>query len=44
MKIKFISDYNLPLKKILQLHDILIVDRSVFNDGSKYYPQVILDA
>ena len=44
MKIKFISDDNLPLKKILQLHDILIVVRSVFNDGNKYYPQVILDA
>ena len=45
MKIKFISDNNLlPLKKRLELYDILIVVRLVFNDGNKYYQQVILDA
>ena len=43
MKIKFHSDDDLPLKKTLELYDIMIVVRSVFNDGSKYYPHVFLD-
>ena len=42
MKIKF-NSYDLPLKKTLKLHDIIIFIRSVFNDGNKHYPQVFLD-
>ena len=33
MKIRFSSDEDLPLKKILELHDIIIVVRSVFDDN-----------
>ena len=38
MKIKFSSDDNLPLNKVLKLLNLTIVVRSVFEDG-KYYPQ-----
>ena len=38
MKIKFSSDDNLPLNKVLKLFNLTIVVRSVFEDG-KYYPQ-----
>ena len=41
IKIKFNSDDNLPLNKILKLHNLTIIVRSV-EDG-KYYPQVFLD-
>ena len=30
-------------KKKIELYDIVIVVRFVFNDGNKYYPQVFLD-
>ena len=40
MKIKFSSDNNLPLNKILKLHMLKIVVRSVFQEDNKYYPQV----
>ena len=43
MKIKFNSDDNLPLNKILKLHNLTIVVRSVFQENSRYYPQVFLD-
>ena len=43
MKIKFNSDDNLPLNKILKLHNLTIIIRSVFEEDSKYYPQVFLD-
>ena len=33
MRIKFNSDDNLPLKKTLKLHNIVIVVRYVFHDG-----------
>ena len=42
MKIKFNSDDDLPLNKILKLHNLTIIVRSVFEDG-KYCPQVLLD-
>ena len=42
MKIKFNSDDVLPLNKVLKLHMLTIIVRSVFEDG-KYYPQVFLD-
>ena len=43
MKIKLSSDDNLPLNKILKLHNITIVLRSAFQEDNKYYPQVFLD-
>ena len=38
MKIKFDLDDDLPLKKILELHNMIVVVRSVFREGNKYYP------
>ena len=43
MKIKFNSNDDLPSDKTLGLHAVIIVSRFVFNDGSKYYPQALLD-
>ena len=43
MKIMFNSDDDLPLNKILNLCILTIVVRSVFEEDSKYYPQVFLD-
>ena len=43
MKIKFKSDDNLPLNKILKVHNMTIVIRSVFQEDAKYYPQDFLD-
>ena len=40
MKIKFYSHDNLRLYKILKLHILTIVVRSVFEENDKYYPQV----
>ena len=42
MKIKFNSDDDLPLNKILKLHMLIIIVKSVFEDG-KYYPQIFLN-
>ena len=39
MKIKFRSDDDLDLNKMLELPNIVIVVGSVFNEGNKYYPQ-----
>ena len=43
MKIKFNSDDNLTLNKILKIHNAAKVIRSVFEEDGKYYPQVFLD-
>ena len=43
MKIKFNSDDNLPLNKILKLHDMTLIFRSVFENDGKFYPKVFLD-
>ena len=43
MKIKFNSDDNLPLNKILKIHNMTIVIRSVVKENGKYYPQIFLD-
>ena len=43
MKIKFNSDDDLSLKEALELYNMEIVLRSVFHEGNKYYPQVVLD-
>ena len=40
MKIKFNSDKYLPLKKTLELLNMIIV---VFHEGNKYYAQVFSD-
>ena len=39
MKIKFNSNDNLPLNKILKFHNLTIIFRSIFKEYSKYYPQ-----
>ena len=43
MKIKFHSDNDLPLKKTLERYNVVIVVKSVFDEGNKYNPQVFLD-
>ena len=40
VKIKFNSDNDLLLNKILKLHILTIIARSVFEENGKYYPQV----
>ena len=40
MKIGFDSDDDLSLNKILKLHNLIIVVRSVFQEDNKYYPQI----
>ena len=42
-KIKFNSDDDLTLNKILKLHMLTTIVRSVFEKDGKYYPQVFLD-
>ena len=42
MKIKFNSGDNLPLNKILKLHNLTMVVRSVFQEDGKNCPQVLL--
>ena len=39
-KIKFDSDDNLTLKKMLKLHMLTVFVRSVFEEDGKYYPHV----
>ena len=43
MKIKFNSDRDLSLNKILKLRNLTIIVRSVFEKNGKYYPQVFLN-
>ena len=43
MKIKFISDDNLPLNKALKFHNMAITIRFVFKEDGKLYLQVFLD-
>ena len=42
MKIKFESNDDLPLGKILNIPVCIIIVRSVFEEDGKYYPQVLL--
>ena len=42
MKIKFDSNDNLPLNKILKFNVLKIII-SVFEKYGKYYPQILLD-
>ena len=39
---KFNSDDNLPLKKLLKFRLMAITIRSVFKEGGKFYPQSFL--
>ena len=43
MKIKFYSDDNLPLNKILTFSVLRIIIRHAFEKDGKYYPQIFLD-
>ena len=44
MQIKFNSDYNLILNKVLKLHMLTIIVRSAFEEeDGKYYPKILLD-
>ena len=43
MKIKFDSDDNLPLNKILKFRILTIIIRNIFEKDRKYYPQIFLD-
>ena len=42
IKIRFESDDDLPLSKILSIPVCIIIVRSVFHENNKYYPQVYL--
>ena len=42
-KIKFSFYDNLLLNKLLKLHMLTIIVRSVFEEDAKYYPQFFLD-
>ena len=41
MTIKFNSDNNLPLNKILKAHGLTRAVRSVFQEDKKYYPHAL---
>ena len=43
MKIKFSSDDDLPLNKLLKFHLMTIIIRCVFSEDGKFYPQLFLD-
>ena len=43
MKIKFNTDNNIPLNKIIYFPTISIMIRSVTQKYGKYYPQLFLD-
>ena len=43
MKIKFDRDDNLPLNKTLKLHLLTRIVGCIFEEDSKFYPQLYLD-
>ena len=43
MKIKFNSDDTLPLSKLLKLHMLTIIVRSIFKKDGKYYSRFLDD-
>ena len=43
MKIKFDSDDDLLLNKILKFRILTIIIRNIFEKDGKYYPQMFLD-
>ena len=44
MKIKFNSDYDLPLNKPLKFYAMTIFVSSIFEEVGKLYPHVFLDS
>ena len=42
-KIKFDSDEDLSLNKKMEIHNAIIVVRTVFHENNNSYPQVFLD-
>ena len=42
-KMKFNSDDELPLNKMIEIPSMIIVVRAVFLENNKFYPQVFLD-
>ena len=42
MKIKFNSDDELPLNKMIKIPSMIIVVKAIFNENNKYCPQVFL--
>ena len=43
MKIKFNSDDDLPLNKLLKFHLMTIIIRFIFSEDGKLYPELFLD-
>ena len=43
MKIKFNSDDNLPLNKVIKFLVLTIIIRNIFEKDGTYYPQIFLD-
>ena len=43
MKIKFNSDDELLLNKMIEIPSMIVVVRAIFLENKKYYPQVFLD-
>ena len=43
IKIKFTLDNELPLNKMIEVPNMIIVVRDVFHENNKYYPQDFLD-
>ena len=40
MRVKFNSDDNLPLNKMLKFHILTVIVRSVLEEDGKYYPHI----
>ena len=43
MKIKFDSDDESPLNKMIEIPTMTIVTKTSFHENNKYYPQVFFD-
>ena len=43
MKIKFDSDDDLSVNKLMKFYDLTVIIRSIFEKDGKYYPQIFLD-
>ena len=43
MKIKFNSDDDIPLNKVLNFPIITVIIRNIFEEDGKYYPQSFLE-
>ena len=43
MKIKFLSDDDIPLNKMIYFPTVTVITRCIFKQNKVYYPQVYLD-